>query len=195
MRILSISTGKVVAFAAEHHKRGHEVFQSGINKTPVSTLDHPDLVAVGHLGLDGDEQAIKSVHGGPFKAVYAYPVEHYPFWEELTKQQLQHGHLGENLTIEGIVETGVFVGDRWQIGEVELEVTELRTPCFKFNAKMQHKLAAKNMLQHGYSGWYFSVITSGQIKAGDSIKIIPGPGLKSIAQQNADLLSGSKFEF
>ena len=195
MRVLTISVSLVEDFTAEHHIRGVEVFQSGINKKPVSTLDNPVSIEVTKTKLVGDDQAVKKVHGGPSKAVYAYPSEHYPFWEEFVGRPFQHGGVGENLTVEGLVETEVYAGDRWQVGEVELEVTELREPCFKFNAKMGHKQCAKQMLQQGYSGWYMRVLKTGTFKAGDTITVIPGPQEVSIAQQNANLLGKSKFEF
>lgn len=195
MKILTISVSLIENFTAEHHVRGVEVFPSGINKKPVSTLDNPQAIEVTKTNIVGDDQAVKRVHGGVDKAVYAYPVEHYPFWENLTGNALQHGGVGENLTIEGLVETDVYSGDRWLVGEVELEVTELREPCFKFNAKMKHKLAAKNMIQRGYSGWYMRVLKTGTFKAGDTITVISGPREISIAQQNTNLLGKPKFEF
>ena len=93
----------------------------------------------------------------------------------------QHGALGENLTIEGIVEDQVFVGDVWKIGDVELEVTAPREPCFKFNAIMGDRLAGKKMFSQGLCGWYFSVRNSGSLTAGASIEIFPGSRKRSIA--------------
>jgi len=196
LRILTISVGLIEDVIAEHPvRREIEVFKSAINKQPVSTLDNPRPVEITTTNIIGDDQAVKRVHGGVNKAVYAYPVEHYPFWEEFTGNKLQHGGVGENLTITGLVETEVYVGDRWLVGEVELEVTELREPCFKFNAKMEHKGAAKEMIQRGYSGWYMRVLKTGIVKAGDTITAIPGPREVSITQQNVILLGKPKFEF
>ena len=93
----------------------------------------------------------------------------------------QHGALGENLTIEGIVEDQVFVGDVWKIGDVELEVAAPREPCFKFNAIMGDRLAGKKMFSQGLCGWYFSVRNPGSLKAGASIEIFPGTRKRSIA--------------
>lgn len=195
MKILTVSVSQIENFTAEHHIRGVEVFPSGINKKPVSTLDNPQPIEVTKLGLVGDDQAVKRVHGGVDKAVYAYPVEHYEFWESFVGRDFQHGGVGENLTVEGFVETDVYEGDHWFVGEVEFEINRLREPCFKFNAKMGNKFCAKQMIQRGYSGWYMRVIQTGKIKAGDSIKVVPGPRLVSIAQQNVALLGKPKFEF
>lgn len=168
---------------------------SAIRKKAVSDLDNPAPVDITTLGVKGDEQADLSVHGGIEKAIYVYPSEHYAFWNELltreTKQpvHLVHGAIGENFTIEGLLETEVFVGDRLRIGELEFLVIKLREPCFKFNAAMRYKGAAKAMLQSGFSGWYLRVIKTGILAAGAQIELIKGSRETSIAQQNQKLLN------
>src|SRR5690606_37749501 len=107
-------------------------------------------VALASLGLEGDEQVDLSVHGGLDKAVYVYPAEHYPFWQTVRAQAghtapLSHGGLGENLTVTGLLEPRVWVGDRLRIGEVELVVTQPRSPCYKFNAHLGFSWAARMM--------------------------------------------------
>ena len=146
-------------------------------------------IRCGFEGLQGDEHADLSVHGGQAKAIYCYPAEHYDFWRnaieasEIHLSRLdQHGALGENLTIEGIVEDQAFVGDVWKINDVELEVTAPREPCFKFNAIMGDRLAGKKMFSQGLCGWYFSVRNPGCLRAGESIEIFPGPRERSIAE-------------
>jgi len=152
-------------------------------------------VEITQLGVAGDEQADLSVHGGLEKAIYVYPIEHYAFWNELltreTKKQvdLPLGALGENFTIEGLNETEVYVGDRLQIGALEFTVIKLREPCFKFNAKMKYKGAAKAMLQSGFSGWYLRVNQTGMLVAGAEIAVFPGERLTSIADQNKALFN------
>jgi len=137
------------------------------------------------------EQADLTVHGGPDKAIYAYPVEHYDFWEKTLEQNdcglgtLGHGFFGENLTIEGFSEDEVFVGDLWQIGEVELMVENLREPCFKFTGKIGYPDAGPVMVRTARSGWYLSVLQPGTLKAGDPIQVTPGDREVSIAMQNA----------
>ncbi|MDF9788646.1 MOSC domain-containing protein [Polynucleobacter sphagniphilus] len=194
MRLLSISSGKVTPLFGSHHPN-YKVVASGINKTSISNLENPVPVEIGRLGIKGDEQADLSVHGGIEKAIYVYPAEHYAFWNELltreTKQivELNPGAVGENFTIEGLLEHEVFVGDRLTIGELEFSVVKLREPCFKFNAKMGYKGAAKAMLQSSFCGWYLRVIQTGALQAGEPIAIFPGPRDTSIADQNRALLN------
>lgn len=193
MRLLSISSGKVAPLFGNHHPNYKSV-ASAIVKTRVSHLQNPIPIEITKLGVKGDEQADLSVHGGIEKAVYVYPAEHYAFWNELltreTKKpvELSHGGIGENFTIAGLLETEVFVGDQFHIGELEFAVVKLREPCFKFNAKLGYKGAAKAMLQSGFSGWYLRVLKAGTLAAGEKITVIPGAREVSIAQQNHQLL-------
>jgi MOSC domain-containing protein YiiM len=194
MRLLSISSGKVISLFGSHHPN-YERVASAINKKSISNLHHPTPIDIHRLGVAGDEQADLSVHGGLEKAIYVYPIEHYAFWNGLltreTKKQvdLPLGALGENFTIEGLLETEVFVGDQMQIGNLKFTVVKLREPCFKFNAKMGYKGAAKAMLQSGFSGWYLRVNQTGSLTAGSGIKVIPGERLTSIADQNKALFN------
>ena len=193
MRLLSISAGKVVPLFGNHHPNYKSV-ASAIHKQRISSLDNPLPAEITTLGVKADEQADLSVHGGIEKAIYVYPAEHYTFWNELltreTKQcvELQHGALGENFTIEGLLETEVFVGDRLLIGALEFAVVKLREPCFKLNAALSYKGAAKAMLQSGFSGWYLRVIKTGMLTADSAITLIPGSRNTSIAEQNKALL-------
>ncbi len=151
---------------------------TAIGKRPV---DGP--VAVGPLGLAGDEQADPTVHGGLAKAVYAYPSEHYPFWQTVRAQArvslwdepLPHGLLGENLTLAGIRETDVWVGDRLRLPGCELVVTEPRMPCFKFGAAMGFAQAVKLMAQSRFCGFYLAVAREGTVAAGEMGEWIAGP--------------------
>lgn len=139
-------------------------------------------VSVGPLGLLGDEQADLSVHGGLEKAVYAYPVEHYPFWQAARLAQglsqagdnLPHGSLGENLTLQGLLETEVWVGDVLKFPDCALLLRSPREPCYKFNAAMGFARAAKRMAQSGFCGVYLSVLKPGSLSAGQSFELIPG---------------------
>jgi MOSC domain-containing protein YiiM len=122
------------------------------------------------LNLEGDQQADLSVHGGRDKAVYAYPTEHYAYWKkELAGTALPWGSFGENLSTEGLVESDVFLGDRFAIGEAEVVVTQPRIPCFKLNLKFQRDDMAKRFLASGRTGFYFRVLREGEIGAGDEI--------------------------
>ena len=151
VKILTISTGKCsnISLSNSFQEEAKTVL-SAIAKNPVSSIDNQMVIRCDLEGLQGDEHADLSVHGGQAKAIYCYPVEHYDYWRnaieasEIHLSRLdQHGALGENLTIEGIVEDQVFVGDVWKIGDVELEVTAPREPCFKFNAIMGDRLSRK----------------------------------------------------
>ncbi len=162
------------------------VVQSGIRKRPVD-----GQVEVRSLGLEGDEQADLTVHGGLSKAVYAYPGEHYPFWATVRSQAnlagwddaLPFGAMGENLTLQGLLETQVWLGDRLCFaGGVELVVSEPRQPCFKFNATMGFKQAAKLMAQSGYCGWYLAVMQEGVLTPGEAFELLPGPRELSVPE-------------
>jgi MOSC domain-containing protein YiiM len=162
---------------------------SAIGKRPVSKLANPLAVNCGVEGLEGDEHADSSVHGGKDKAVYCYPVEHYAYWKSALETQesnllrlSHHGAFGENLTIEGLKEDQVYVGDVWEIGDVELEITTPREPCFKFNVIMGDRFAGKKMFNEGLCGWYYRVLHSGALRAGDQITVVPGPREKLIAE-------------
>jgi len=139
--------------------------------------------AVRDLGIEGDEQADLSVHGGLSKAVYAYPAEHYPFWQTVRAQAraalwdeaLPPGALGENLTITGLLEKDAWVGDVLRFADCELAVSEPRFPCFKFNAAMGFEQAGKLMSANAWCGFYLQVRVAGSLRAGDTFEVIPGP--------------------
>ena len=193
MKLISISSGKVLPLFGNHHP-DYKSVPSAIRKNSISNLQTPSTVEITSLGVKGDEQADLSVHGGIEKAIYVYPSEHYDFWNQLLTREtkkstlLQHGAIGENFTIEGLLEADVFVGDKLLIGDLQFSVVKLREPCFKFNAAMGYKGASKAMLQSGFSGWYLRVIKTGVLRAGAQITVIPGAREISIAQQNKNLL-------
>ncbi len=139
--------------------------------------------AVLPLGIEGDDQADLSVHGGPSKAVYAYPSEHYAFWKTVRAQAqvalwdeaLPFGSLGENLSLQGVVETDLWIGDLLRFPGCVLAVSEPRFPCFKFNAAMGFKHAAKLMVESAWCGAYLAVRIPGTITAGQDFTLVPGP--------------------
>ena len=125
------------------------------------------------LNLDGDRQADLSVHGGPYKAVYAYPSEHYPFWhQEFPKLDLPWGMFGENFTTDGLIEGQLHIGDRLQIGSAIVMVRQPRNPCYKLAAKFQRDDILERFLLSGRSGFYFSVEQEGTVAEGDSIAFL-----------------------
>lgn len=177
-QLLSVQTG-----AARRVKIGERSILTAFDKRAVA-----GGVAVRPLGLLGDEQADLSVHGGLEKAVYAYPCEHYPYWQALRRQaglagidaSLPPGSLGENLTLEGLLEADVWAGDVLKFPGCELRVTLPREPCYKFNAAMGFAQAAKLMAQTGFCGFYLAVQTPGTLRAGEAFELIPGRRSASI---------------
>ena len=147
-------------------------------------------VPVMPLGLFGDEQADSSVHGGLEKAVYAYPSEHYPFWQNARQlaglgridDRLPHGSFGENLTLAGLLESKVWAGDVLKFAQCELRVTLPREPCFKFNASIGFAQASRLMAQSGFCGFYLAVQTPGVLRAGESFELVAGRRSVSIPQ-------------
>ncbi len=173
MKILSVNTAR----ATPRLIQGRSVV-TGIGKQPV---DGP--VAVGPLGLAGDEQADQSVHGGPSKAVYLYPAVHHAFWQTVRAQAgvaaadapIAPGLFGENLTVAGIDESQLWIGDLLRLPGCTLVVSEPRNPCFKFNAVMGFPQASSLMNQSGYCGAYLAVLHPGQVQAGETFTLEPGP--------------------
>ena len=149
--------------------QGTEV-SSGIFKEPAQ-----GRVTLRGVNLEGDDQADRSVHGGPTKAVYAYAAEDYRWWETQLGRSLQPGQFGENLTTEGIDVNGSFVGERWRIGTAVLGITIPRLPCYKLGMKMGDPRFLKRFADALRPGAYLSVIEEGAISAGDSIDVIWRP--------------------
>ncbi|MBC7918706.1 MAG: MOSC domain-containing protein [Rhodoferax sp.] len=162
---------------------GGRAVMTAIHKTPVE-----GAVAIGPLGLQGDEQADLTVHGGLDKAVYAYPAEHYDFWRKARAKAgvggiddaLPFGAMGENLTLQGLLESDVWIGDVLQFPDCVLRVSQPRQPCFKFNAAMGFNQATKVMAQSGFCGYYLAVDTPGTLRAGDACTLVPGSRQVSI---------------
>jgi MOSC domain-containing protein YiiM len=141
---------------------------TGIFKQPVSAP-----VQLRALNLDGDRQADLSVHGGAYKAVYAYPSEHYDFWrQELPGVDLPWGAFGENFTTRGLSEDLLHVGDRLQVGSAIVMVRQPRMPCYKLAAKFRCDDIIDRFLLSGRSGFYFSVEKKGEVAPGDSFEIL-----------------------
>jgi len=190
MKIVSVNLAPVSHLQVEQHGTLHRI-ASAINKLPVA-----GSVAIGRLGLAGDEQADLTVHGGLDKAVYAYPAEHYVFWEQQRAAMLKRearlpfGAMGENLTLSGLLEEAVWIGDRLEIGDTVLEVTEPRRPCYKFAARMGFAHAVKMMVQSGFTGFYLRVRQTGNLQQGDAVRLVAGPRQVSIEQINRQRYKG-----
>ena len=121
------------------------------------------------LNLEGDAQADLTVHGGVDKAVYAYPIEHYEYWQqEFPGMELPSGTFGENFTIEGLLETEVNIGDRFRIGATEVMATAPRLPCYKLGIRFGRPDILKRLLATKRTGFYFSVLREGEVQAGEN---------------------------
>jgi MOSC domain-containing protein YiiM len=179
MRITSVNVGLPAELATREG-----VVMSGIVKRP---LEGP--VRVGRTNLEGDGQADLSVHGGLDMAVYAYPGEHYAAWAtELGRDDLTPGFFGENLTIEGLSEDEVRIGDRFRFGTALLEVSQPRLPCFKLAAHSGEPAIARPMLKNGRTGWYLRVLEEGVVAAGDTISPAGAAQASMSVRETADLI-------
>ncbi len=138
---------------------------TGIFKDPVASK-----VPLRRLNLDGDAQADLTVHGGPDKAVYAYPFEHYGDWDAKLGRRLLPGAFGENLTTEGLVEDRVHIGDEFRVGTARLVVTQPRMPCYKLGIRFGDPGMVKTFLKARRPGIYFAVVEEGAVGPGDSIE-------------------------
>jgi MOSC domain-containing protein YiiM len=163
MQVISVNVGQ----PREVIWKG-QIVTTGIFKEPVS-----GRIAVRRLNLDGDRQADLTVHGGPKKAIYAYPAEYYAFWrEQFPEMDLPWGMFGENLTITGLLDNTVHIGDRFQVGSAHLMVTQPRLPCYKLGLKFGRDDILKRFLQSRLTGFYFSVLTEGAVAANDPISLL-----------------------
>src|SRR5712671_199901 len=164
MKVVSVNVG----LPRQIISRGEAVLTS-IFKEPVA-----GRVRVETLNLAGDRQSDLTVHGGAQKAVYVYPSEHYAFWrQELPGVDLPWGSFGENLTVEGLAEDRVRIGDEITIGSAAFVVTQPRMPCFKLGIRFGRMDMVKRFLQSGRSGFYLSVSCEGELGAGDRIALTP----------------------
>jgi MOSC domain-containing protein YiiM len=174
VRVVSLNVG----LAAQVLWEGRTI-TTGFRKKSV-----PGRLRLGPSSLEGDEQADRSVHGGPKKSVYVYPSEHYEYWsEKLDLPDLSWGAFGENLTTSGWLETDARVADRVRIGTAELEVTQPRGPCYKMSAIFGRDDMIDRFLQARRSGFYLGVVAAGEIGPGDPIELLSRvSGSPSIAQ-------------
>lgn len=163
MKLLSVNVGRPRAVMQD----GDAVL-TGIFKDPVK-----GRVTLRTLNLDGDGQADLSVHGGPTKAVYVYPSEHYDYWKrELPGMELPWGMFGENFTTVGLLESQLNIGDKFHVGSATVTVTEPRMPCYKLGIKFGRPDIVKKFLASERTGFYFRVLEEGEVGADDGIRLI-----------------------
>ena len=163
MKLISVNVGlpRVVL------SHGEKVV-TGIFKEPVA-----GRVTLRTLNLDGDRQADLAVHGGPSKAVYAYPSEHYEYWRhELAEVKLPWGMFGENFTTAGLFETELNIGDKFRVGSAVVMATEPRMPCYKLGIKFGRSDIVKRFLASERTGFYFAVLQEGEVGMGDPMELI-----------------------
>jgi MOSC domain-containing protein YiiM len=165
-QLLSVNVGRPQQIAA---RRGRALMSS-IGKAPVS-----GRVRVEGVNVAGDDQADRTVHGGPDKAVYAYASEDTAWWSETLQRELTPGAFGENLTTAGVDVTNAVIGERWRIGTVELEVCQPRFPCVKLGLKFGDLLMVKRFGEANRPGAYLRIKTEGELGAGDQIDITHRP--------------------
>ena len=163
MKLLSVNVG----LPRETAWKGN-IVRTSIFKDPIA-----GRVRVSRLNVQGDQQSDLTVHGGPDKAVYAYPSEHFDFWrKELSGMHLAWAVFGENFTTAGLFEETVHIGDRFRVGSAEFVATQPRMPCYKLGIRFNRSDMVKRFLQSGRTGFYFSVAKEGQVGAGDPIELI-----------------------
>lgn len=155
LRLVSVNVGRPRQIGTQH---GQPVL-SGIGKESVGLAD----LDLSDINLTGDDQADRRVHGGPDKAVYAYPSEHLPLWNDDLGMDLGPGAFGENLTTAGLLEPDVCIGDIWTWGNAVLQVCQPRYPCFKLAMRLGRPDIIKRFLASGRSGWYLRVLHPGNV--------------------------------
>lgn len=186
MRIISVNIGepRIIIW------RGKEV-KTGIYKYPVSkpiVLETEDV--------KNDHVIDRRVHGGADKACYAYSFDHFSFWKNLYPNvDFHYGIFGENLTVEGLNEADILVGDVFQIGEVLVQVTQPRQPCFKLGVRFGSQKMIRQFVDSGFPGVYFRIIKEGQVKTGDDFKLLERKSEEKISVQKVfELLYTNEFQ-
>jgi MOSC domain-containing protein YiiM len=184
MKVISTNIGK----SRTLEWKGRKV-ETGIFKFPVQIplfLDYEDV--------ENDEVIDRRYHGGADKACYLYSANHYRYWQNLYPHlEMSWGMFGENLTVEGLQETEVHVGDIFEIGEAVVQATQPRQPCFKLEFRFKSNRIVKQFIDSGFSGVYIRVLQNGKVKAGDKIKVVDKKDSLSI-QKVYDLLYTSEFQ-
>lgn len=164
--ILAVLLGKVRPFRGDDEP-------SAIGKLPVA-----HAVAVGAMGLAGDEQADRTVHGGVDKAIHHYPADHYDWWRGFLGDAPlldAPGAFGENISTAGLDENSVFLGDRFRLGTALVEVTQARQPCWKLDHRFGAKGVMAQVVKTRRTGWYYRVLEPGLVKAGDALGLVERP--------------------
>jgi MOSC domain-containing protein YiiM len=169
---------------------GRRQVSTSIFKEPVQ-----GRIVLRKLNLDGDEQADLTVHGGPDKALYIYPSEHYPWWrQEMPDVEFGYGKFGENLTTTGLLEEKVCIGDQFRMGTAIVQVSQPRLPCYKLGIRFGCTDIIKKFTQSCKSGIYFSVVQEGELGVGDSIEYLRSDEHRILARDVARLFAGHSID-
>ncbi|WP_179319381.1 MOSC domain-containing protein [Winogradskyella helgolandensis] len=162
MKIISTNIAQPTKFLWN----GKEI-TTGIYKKPTDTP-----IFLGKEDVKGDEVSDRKVHGGEFKACYLFSANQYPYWKDLYPHlDWTFGMLGENLTVEGLDERQLFIGDTYKLGNSLVQITQPREPCFKFAHKFGSDTVLQQFITHGYSGAYVKVLKEGDVKVGDTFEL------------------------
>jgi MOSC domain-containing protein YiiM len=164
-RLLSVNVGGIREF--EYVGRPA---RSAIWKSPVA-----GRVTAHGVNLAGDDQADRTAHGGPDKAIYAYAIEDYRWWESAMGRRLDHGEFGENFTTSEIDVTNALVGERWEVGSIVVEVSEPRIPCWRLGVRMGDALFPRRFTEAGRPGTYLRIVEEGDVGADDRIRVLSRP--------------------
>ena len=176
MRVISVNVGLPREVQWKHRRVNTAIFKEPVDGT----------IPVRKLNLDGDRQADPVVHGGPDKAVYGYPVEHYDYWRrKVPEMPAKLGAFGENLTTSGVLEKDLYIGDHVRVGSALLQVAQPRMPCYKLQVRFDRDDMTRLFALSLRSGFYFSVIEEGEVKPGEAIEIVKrDPHQISVADVN-----------
>lgn len=158
----AVCTGVVEEFTV-----GDRTATTAIRKSPVD-----GVVRISADGVAGDEIANRASHGGTLRTVYAYATEDRRFWERQLDRELPPGSFGENLAVTGVDVTGARPGERWRVGDALLEVTTIRTPCFKLAWALDQPRIERDFQRAARPGAYLTVIESGEVAAGDEVRVV-----------------------
>ena len=187
IRLVSVQIGLPQWYDAPPTNDGRESrWQTAFYKQPVA-----GPVFCRELGLDGDGVADRKNHGGPDKALLGYSVDHYPFWcERMGLPSIPSGAFGENLSLTGQTEADICIGDVWRLGQTELQVSQPRQPCFKLGRRWNRVQLPKEVIQEGFSGWYYRVLRPGVIEAGNELTLLSRPHAAWTVQRANRVLYG-----
>ncbi|HLT21386.1 MAG TPA: MOSC domain-containing protein [Thermomicrobiales bacterium] len=189
-RLVSIQVGLPRIFGAEQGFRPDRAWSSAIIKEPVT-----GPVWLGELNLDGDRQDDLQAHGGPDQSVLGYAAAHYPHWRaELERPDLPHGAFGENFTIEGLDEDSVSLGDTFEVGEVVIQVTSPRGPCWKIAMRHRISTLTARVEELGWTGWYHRTLQQGYVEAGQELRLVARPHPEWTVRRLAETLRGRDAE-